>query len=181
MKDAELLELLRSDPYEGMKALTRLYAGLIYSAVRARLPESGFGSAEAEDITADTLSAFYLSLDRFRLERCSIKSYLCVMARNKATDHLRRRRIAVLPIDDADADDGIDIAEGVEENELRERLLSEIKRLGEPDSSIIMRKYYIGQSSKEIASDLGLTPGNVDTRAHRAIKKLREIFGGENE
>ena len=179
MKDSELLRLLRRDPYRGMNALTECYAGLLYAVVRARLPESVFGSSEVEDAVADTFSAFYLSLDRFRPQESSIRSYLCVMARNRAADVLRKSRIIPLPLDGEEAEDSLDVAGDVEEDELRARLLSEIKRLGEPDSAILIRKYFLGQSAKDIASALGLTASNVDTRAHRAIRKLKEIFRGE--
>ena len=56
-----------------------------------------------------------------------------------------------------------------------------VRSLGEPDSQIVFRRYYFGQRSKEIAADLGMTPGAVDTRLSRAVGKLRELFGGEND
>ena len=54
-----------------------------------------------------------------------------------------------------------------------------IKDLGELDSEIIIRKFYLSEPSKKIAKKLGMTVSAVDTRTHRALKKLREILGGE--
>lgn len=176
MGDKELIRLLKKHPNKGFDALTAQYGGLLYTLVRGRLPAERCGSAEIEDIVADTLSDFYLHLDSFDRERCSIKSYLCVIARNKATDVQRKEKIAELPLEDAE--DMIDVADDVEETDLREQLLREINALGEPDSVIIIRKYYLGQPSKDIAAALDMTPANVDTRAHRAVVKLRKIFGG---
>ena len=51
--------------------------------------------------------------------------------------------------------------------------------MGHPDSDILFRKYYLGQSSKFIATKLNLTVSNVNTRAHRAVRKLRGKFGGD--
>jgi len=181
MKDGELIRLLRRDPYEGMQTLSRLYAGLLYAVVRTRLPKDSFGASQVEEIVADTLSAFFLSLDSFHPQECSIRSFLCVMAKNRAVDCLRASRVTILPTEDVPVDDSLDVADKVEESELRERLIREIRALGEPDSAILIRKYYLCQSTKKIAADLGLTPSNVDTRAHRAIKKLREILRGEYE
>lgn len=45
----------------------------------------------------------------------------------------------------------------------------------------MIRKYYIGQTSKEIAEILDMTVSSVDTRASRVIKRLREYFGGVTE
>ena len=179
MKDGELLRLLRRDPYRGMEKLGEMYAGLLYTVARAKLPASVCGASDIEDIVADTLSSFYLSLGSFDPDRSSIRSYLCVMARNRAIDLLRRSSVITVPLDE-ELDDGIDVADDVEEDELRARLLSEIKKFGEPDASILIRRYYLGRSSKEVAADLGLTASNVDTRAHRAIRRLQEIFGGDS-
>ena len=60
-------------------------------------------------------------------------------------------------------------------------LIKEVKALGEPDSEILMRKFYFSQSSKEIAEELNMTVSNVDTRTHRAIVKLRNKLGGDGE
>ena len=76
--------------------------------------------------------------------------------------------------------DDIDIEGELVEDELRREVLNAIKNLGEPDSSILIRKFYFGESSKDIANALKLTVSNVDTRTHRSLDKLRKIFGGKN-
>ena len=176
MGDRELIKLLKKNPAKGFDRLTAQYGGLLYMLIRGRLSLSRHGSSEIEDLVADTLSDFYLHLKDFRPERCSIKSYLCVIARNKATDAQRKEKIAELPLEDAE--DMIDVADDIEETDLREQLLREINALGKPDSVIIIRKYYLGQPSKDIAAALDMTPANVDTRAHRAIKKLKKALTG---
>ena len=52
--------------------------------------------------------------------------------------------------------------------------------MGSPDAQILIRKYYFGQGSKEIAGELGLSVSDVDTRTHRAMEKLRNKFGGKS-
>ena len=64
--------------------------------------------------------------------------------------------------------------------EENQALIDAVKSLGEPDSLIVFRKYYFGQKSKEIAADLGMTTGVVDTRLSRAIKILRDLMGESN-
>lgn len=68
-----------------------------------------------------------------------------------------------------------------DDEELRRRVIKAVKDLGDPDSKIIFRKFYYGESSKEIAKALGLTVSNVDTRTHRALNKLRKMFGGDEK
>ena len=175
MGDKELIQLLHNDPQKGFDVLTAQYAGLLYTVVRGRLPASRFGVSEIEDAVADTFSDFYLHLDDYHSERCSVKSYLCVMARNKAIDTARKAKITALPLQDME--DVIDTKDDIEKSELRAELLREIRELGEPDSVILMRKYYLGQPSKEIAEALSMSVSNVDTRAHRAIEKLKKRLG----
>lgn len=186
MEDKKLLRLLDKDPSTGMDELIDQYAGLVYAVVRGKLADYHYVSTDIEDCVADTFSEFYIGLGGFDPKRSSIKSYLCVLARNNAIDLLRRRTKENLNIS-IDADDSFlqirddfDIISELEERVLVGEVFRAIKDLGEPDSSIIIRKYYFGESSKEIARKIGMTAVNVDTRAHRALNKLKKLFGGQD-
>ena len=180
MDDAALLRLLRQDPDAGIRALTDQYSGLVFGVCRRVLQNAG-PLHELEGCVADTFSEFYLSLDGFRSEKCSIKTYLCVIARNNAMDLLRRHR-PILSLDDDTAFFPVAQEESMEdalaETQLRRAVLTAIQAMGEPDRSILLRKYYYCQSTKEIAKALGLSSANVDTRASRAVAKLKTRFGG---
>ena len=62
----------------------------------------------------------------------------------------------------------------MDRKELRTTLLKCIERLGEPDSTIIMQKYFFMRSSKEIGELVSMTPENVRVRNGRALDKLRK-------
>ena len=53
-------------------------------------------------------------------------------------------------------------------------VLEAVEELGEPDREIMLRKFYLGEPSAQIAARLGMTAGGVDTRTHRAVEKLRK-------
>ena len=57
-------------------------------------------------------------------------------------------------------------------------MIDEINALGEPYSTIIYRKFYYCESSKEIASDTGLTADNVRKRLQRSLRKLESKLKG---
>lgn len=184
MEDSKLLRLLYKDPSAGMEQLMDQYAGLVYAVVKCKLAESLCVSTDVEDCVADVFSEFYTELDKYDMEISSIKSYLCVLARYHATDVARKRaRQCSVSLDIEDSllqiADDVSVEGDFAEDELRREVLSAVKKLGEPDSSIIIRKYYFGESSKEIADVLKLTVSNVDTRTHRALNKLRKLFGGK--
>lgn len=184
MNDAELIALLKKSPNEGIKTLTKQFAGLVYTVIHSKLKRN-FDQIDIEICLADTFSDFFIGLDKFNLENGSIKLWLCTIARNKAVDLLRKRdkehtveRIEEFAVHETFDND---IEDQLEDKFFFDELIEEIKELGVPDSEIIIRKYYFNQTSKEIATALGLTVSNVDTRAHRAIKRIREKFGGDKK
>ena len=183
MEDSKLLRLLHSNPDAGMEQLMDQYTGLVYTVVRSKLDASCCASSDIEDGVADVFSKFYLELADYDPGKSSIKTYLCVIARNHAINLSRRRALERgVSLDDEDARmqaaDEIPIDHALSEKELRRAVIRAVEALGEPDSSILFRKYYYGQSSRDVAKAVGLTVSNVDTRAHRALNKLRKMLGG---
>ena len=67
-----------------------------------------------------------------------------------------------------------DIEADSDRTETRSILLSRINELGEPDSTIILQKYYYQRSSSEIAKMLSMKASAVRMRAARALEKLRK-------
>lgn len=181
MEDSKLLRLLHTDPNAGMEQLMNQYTGLVCSVIKSRFSDSLYVSSDIEDCAAEVFAKFYFELENFKPEAASIKTYLCVMARNSAINLAKKRsrqQENVTTLDNI-SDDDIPIESNHNEAELRKEVLRAVEELGAPDSEIIFRKFYYGEASKEIADKLGLTVSNVDTRAHRALNKLRKRFGGK--
>ena len=49
-----------------------------------------------------------------------------------------------------------------------------VDAMGPPDREIFLRKYYLMQSSREIAASLGMSVGSVNTRLCRGRERLRK-------
>lgn len=183
MRDEQLLKKLRHDPNGGMKQVIDQYASLVWAVVKARLAIPPFCPADVEACVADTFSEFYCDLAKYDPSKGSIRSLLCVIARHNATDLLRQhyKEAHILPLDeDAPHADDLWVEGDFEDKAQRLELIQAIRELGDPDREILLRKYYLSQSSKEIAGALQLTVSNVDTRTHRAIEKLRKRLGGDS-
>ena len=180
MNDKKLLQLLKKDPNAGMDRLLKLYSGLVFGIARGIMCDS-CTSSEIEDCVADVFIKLLPALQRFE-PNASVKTYIGVVARNTALGFVRNR-IGPLSLDEDNAfieiPDGGDFEDELEKKELFAAVLREIEALGEPDSQILFRKYYLAQSSKHIAEQLSMSVSNVDTRAHRALEKLRTKFGGK--
>lgn len=184
MPDDVLYQLLKTDPEAGMKALIDQYAPIVYAVVHGKLFTPPFDGSDLEHCVADTFSEFYMELDKFDPERGSIKALLCTMARHNALDLLRKHQAAPSgpSLDDEiyrEITDDFSLECDFEDRETRRILIESIRELGHPDRDILVRKFYLGQSSKKIAHALNLTVSNVDTRTHRAIQTLRDRLGGE--
>jgi len=181
MEDNELIELLKRDAEHGMAVLMKEYMGIVCTVVRGKLNGS-FVTQDVEECVSDVFCEFYRKLDAYDPERGSVKAFLCVLAKHTAVDYIREHgaRASLLSLEGEAAEGQFLFSEKAEANEreLRERLLQEINSLQKLDREIIVRKYFLTQSSKEIAAALGMKVPAVDTRVHRILKKLREKIGG---
>jgi RNA polymerase sigma-70 factor (ECF subfamily) len=66
-----------------------------------------------------------------------------------------------------------------EEAELSDRariLIDKVKELGEPDSTIIIQKFFFDRSSKQIGKIVGMSSTAVRMRCSRALKRLRSVL-----
>lgn len=174
MRDDEILALLRENPEKGLKLLTKQYGGLVYAVVRRNL--GGAAEADTETCAADVFAEFYLELGKYDPSKGSLKAWLCTIARHNAVDAARRiQKIGeTLPLDEEIISEASSVEGELEESELRRAVLAEVKSLPEPDREILLRKFYLGESSKEIARRLKMSVSNVDTRTSRAIERLRK-------
>ncbi|MBR6873153.1 MAG: sigma-70 family RNA polymerase sigma factor [Ruminococcus sp.] len=172
MSDNEILTLLAKDSRRGFEALVSAYAGYIAVIVRSRLGDM-LGAEEQKDAAADIFAEAYRALSKRPDSPDSLKAFLSVTAARYCAGIYRRKvkERNTVPIDDLTEQGKPEPA--FERTELTELL----KTLGEPDCEIFLRRYFLGQKSAEIASALGLTPGSVDQRISRGLKKLRERIG----
>ena len=66
------------------------------------------------------------------------------------------------------------VEEQADSSELRRVLLQKINELGEPDSTILIQKFYYNRKSSEIAETVSMTASSVRSRCTRAIGKLKQ-------
>lgn len=184
MNDTSLIRLIRRSPEKGLSALMDEYLGLVHSVIRGRLKGPQFRQ-DVEEAAADTFIEFYRGIENFDPGKGTVKAYICAIARRRAAQVYERRlrEGSVLSLDDETAKDSLaeyaSFDEGLINAERRQLLFSAIDGLGSPDREIIIRKYYLGEPSASIAARLELSVSAVDTRTHRALKKLRSVLGGQ--
>ena len=179
MTDSEIMSLMHKSPKKGHRALFDEYYSYV-SAISANILR-GYGFREdIEECVIDTFAAVLKQLDES--VSGTIKPYIGTVAKNKAIS--MRRSLAVkagkcVSID-SEGTDELTSAERVDENSekshMTELMLERIKELGEPDSSIIIHKYFYEQNASEIGRILNIKPATVRMRCTRAMKKLRSLL-----
>lgn len=183
LTDTELISAVRDDPSVGMKLLIDEYSAVVFGAVNSRL--SGVCSYdEIEACVSAVFTDFYFNLRKFDSRRCSVKTYLCAIARNKAIEQYRsatRHGMRERQDDDLllELPDSFDMQDLAERRISERRLLKAVESLGNPDSRIIIRRYFYSQPSGQIAREMGMTDAAVRKRISRSLARLRKMLEDE--
>jgi RNA polymerase sigma-70 factor (ECF subfamily) len=106
----------------------------------------------------------------------SLKAYIGTAARNRALNYrtvLGRQRQHTVALDNAPEPAAPHVEEDLEQKALHDRLMQEIRTLGEPDATILIQKYFYGKKMNEIGRMVGLSSNAAQVRCSRALKRLR--------
>lgn len=180
MTERELITLLREQPERALPLLIERYSGLVFSVLRAKAGSLA-RQEDLEELASDCFLAVYAQRETIDCSKGSPASLLAVIAQRKAIDFIRRQK-RFLPTE-ALGDENI-FTEAVQNDPTetltdRAALLGAVHKLGRPDADIVFRKYYLGQSHREIGAALGLSENAVTKRLRRCIEKLRDAMKGE--
>lgn len=185
MTDEELLALLHSNPQKGFEIIINKYTGLMYAIAYNKL--SSFCTREdIEECVSDIFVLFYEQKEAIDLSKGSIKSFLMILAKRTSIKRFQKACLSntkLISIDDESFSPqhltaNEDTTEPLIEKETRQMLIRGVKALKEPDCTIILRKYYLGETAKEIAKSVHMSQNAVQKRITRSLKKLKTILGG---
>jgi RNA polymerase sigma factor (sigma-70 family) len=175
--DLEVALLCRGDKraWDGFVAR---YAGAVRAAGLAVLRQAGRDASEAADLVQDVF--LRLCKDEFRLlaqydpARAAPATWLTLIARSMALDHLRRKQVARVPLEEAP-----ESAVAVAPTEPVERLAIPPDLLSPRQALILAMLYEREMDPAEVAAALGIEVQTVRSMHHKALTKLRAFFGEE--
>ena len=134
---------------------------------------------DAEDATERTFVAALASLDRFRDEGASFRSWLFRIAHNQLANALRARgRQRASPLDAV----GEPVAAGADPARMAgvaddaRRLRAAVAALSEDRRQVIVLRFLDGLSAREIGEVLGRSEGAVRVLQHRALRELAAML-----
>jgi len=186
--DAALLARLRAGDDSAYEELVRCHTGRLLAVARRFLRSE----EDAHDAVQDAFVSAFRSIDGFE-GQAQLSTWLHRIVVNASLMRLRRaRRKPEEPIDallpgflengmmerpaSPWRSEGLDPSE---RNELRKLVLDGIGRLPESYRNVLMLRDVEDLDTQEAAEMLGISPGAVKTRLHRARQALRELLEPE--
>jgi RNA polymerase sigma-70 factor (ECF subfamily) len=165
-RTAALEATLRLVAMGDQDAFARLYADyvrMVHAILLGRVPRR-----DVDDLVQDVFLTAYTRLRELR-EPAAFGAWIAAIARNRATDHLRRTRDQVELPEDLPGGDPIDAETFA--------VLDVVRKLPEAYRETLLMRLVEGMSGNEIAERSGLTPASVRVNLHRGMKLLREQLG----
>jgi RNA polymerase sigma-70 factor, ECF subfamily len=130
--------------------------------------------AEAEDILSEAFLRALRARRRFDRGRGSEKSWLYSIALNVLRDGVRRNAAESRAVERVEAVAATDSAGGIGAVEDRDLVMRALDQLSPEERDAIALRYGGQLSVPEMASALDLPLRTVESRVHRALRKLRQ-------
>ena len=141
------------------------YVRMVHAILLGRVPRR-----DVDDLVQDVFVSVYTRIGELR-EPAAFGGWIATIARNRATDYLRRTREQVALPDDLRGCDPIDAETFA--------ILEIIRTLPDAYRETLLMRLVEGMSGQEIADRSGLSAGSVRVNLHRGMKLLREKLGLE--
>lgn len=182
MDDKRLLKL-RKSPEILLQELMDEYLGFVYSLVYKKLSTVAT-KEDVEEVVGDVFIKLYKSLASYDPKKCSIKTFIGVIAKNTATDKYRQLSKSIFVSVDCESlpeekDSDTDIEKSYIKKEEQDAIFNAVFKLREPNRTIIFRRFYLDESISEIASKTGYSVNAVQKRLKRTLKQLKTILEGD--
>jgi RNA polymerase sigma-70 factor, ECF subfamily len=148
------------------EAFARLYAGysrMVHAILLGRVPRR-----DVDDLVQDVFLAVFTRIRELR-DPMAFGGWLAAIARNRATDYLRRSH------EQADMPADLPGGDPIETDTMA--ILDVVRKLPDAYRETLLMRLVEGMSGAEIAGRTGLTPASVRVNLHRGMKLLRERLG----
>ena len=172
MNEKRILKALRRGDSAALEQIIDQYTPYVF-AIISNILSHALPREDLEEVVSDVFCSLWYS--RAQVEPGKLKAYLAAIARNAAKSRLRRLKLTE-PLED----DLLELSlPGPEEGVLALELKAAcrdlaVDSLGQPDSEIFLRRYFLYQKTGDIAQALGMNAATVRSRLSRGREKLKE-------
>lgn len=176
MTAEETYNLMQDNPDNLYRTLLKELGRYVYVIVFNKLRSCGTDE-DVEECVSDVFAELFIAVEDGYAQ--DVKKLAGTIAKRRAVDYYRKLSASgrnTVSVDDEEFPelaDQFDVENISESREIRYILLREINSLGEPDSTILMQKFYYKKTSAEIAKTVRMTASSVRSRCTRAMERLR--------
>ena len=172
--EKQIVEAVSSGKREGQDEMVRRYASQVFAMIVKQVTDE----MDAQELTQDTFLKAFRNIDRYDARLSSLGTWLCRIAYHLTLDFLKRRRPAIVSIEDSSVWQ-TDISDEQLEAELSTGNEERIKRLEllmddlPPDERLLLTLHYFeNRQLDECAFIMDATPHALANRLYRIRKKL---------
>ncbi len=184
MDEKELVRRSQEGDGEAFGQLIERYKSKVFNLAYGMIGDR----SEADDLAQDVFIKAYYALPKFQF-RSEFGTWLYRIAVNHVRDYLRKNKHRLDELSIHELGETIPAASGssFEDRQLADKrralVQTALRRLPEKYRTILVLRDMQELPYEEISHILAISPGTVDSRLHRARKKLREklaaIVGGQ--
>jgi RNA polymerase sigma-70 factor (family 1) len=176
--DIELVEKLQKGDIEAFDLLYEKYSGKLYSFGLKYLKSSD----EAQELVQTVYMKIWENHKTLRKES-SFKSYLFTIAYNDICKLFRKRNYNRKFIEDTlyeNSQSSSQSEESIDYQSVLTHVRAIIEKLPEMQRRIFEKSRFEGKSTKEIAEEIGLSPGTIDNYISKSLVFIRKRIHSEN-
>ena len=182
MDEQTAIKLLKEGDIGGLETLVRMHQ---LKAVRAAKFITR-DAALAEDVVQDCFLRVYRSIGGFDASRAFEPWFMRMVTRAAVNAALKNAR--KVPIESEAAErwfenllgSSLPLEAEIENNTLRREITQAIEQLSPRQRAVIVQRYYLGWSEKEMVAELSIAPGSVKWLLNNARTRLRALLAGRS-
>ena len=171
MSEEEMIKLLKKDNLSALNEMIIKYTPFISSVLGRVLRNM---ERDIDELTQDVFLTAWNN--RRKIEVGKLKSYLAVIARNKAFDLLRKEHEDLPLEEDILIIDDENIELKIENKELSRLLDEALRELPAAQRELFVRHYYYGQSVAEASAEMDINESTAKSWLKRGREKLKGIL-----
>ncbi len=130
----------------------------------------------------DAFLRIWDNIDSFKGENGKFTTWIIVITKRIAIDEFRKnsKKNSNLPLEEAITKSSLDnIETQIEDKEFKDKILEEINSMEPINREIFLRRFFLDQAIKDIATSMNLTVSTISNRILRGKKKLGVLFREE--
>jgi len=176
--DSELINNLKKGDVATFDTLFSKYSGKLYAFGIKYLKSK----PEAEELVQSVFMKIWENAGNLKVE-LSFKSFLFTIAYNEISNIYRKRKYQDDFIKESlsiSGETSSETEESIDYKSLLDRIQEITARLPDKQRTAFKKSREEGKATREIAKEMGLSPGTVDNYISESLKYIRKMLGKDN-